>query len=99
MANFCQSGDPPRLTSMGTRDFSAQLVTLQSGIVLDITSSGFNTFGQRERGHVTARLTLGQALELESLLAAAIADADEVATENKQTRLWGCRGSSKGARA
>jgi hypothetical protein len=79
-----------RLTSMGNADFSAQLVSLRDGVVLDITASSYNTLGHRERGHVTARLTLNQAIELERLIGDTISAASEV-PDPRQAALWSSR--------
>jgi hypothetical protein len=78
------------LTSMGSADFSAQLVSLRDGVVLDITASSYNTFGYRERNHVTARLTLNQAIELARLIGDTISAASEV-PDPRQMALWGSR--------
>ena len=52
-----------RLHSMGTTDCSAQLVSLRDGVVLGIAASNYDAFGHHGRSHVTARLTLNQALK------------------------------------
>ena len=77
------TGASARLTSTGGTDFSAQIVSLRSGVVLDLQATTWTTTGHRERGHVTARLTLDQALELERLIASAIATASEFPTPGR----------------
>jgi hypothetical protein len=83
---------------MAGTDFSAQIVSLRSGVVLDLQTTTWTTTGHRERGHVTARLTLDQALELERLIADAITTASEV-PDTSQTALWGSRPRFRAGRA
>ena len=90
MDSYEQIVTSARLTSMGSADFSAQLVLLRDGVVLDVTASSYNTFGHRECGHVTARLTLNQAIELERLIGDTINAACEV-PDPRQMALWGSR--------
>jgi hypothetical protein len=96
MDSYEQIVTSARLTSMGSADFSAQLVLLRNGVVLDVTASSYNTFGHRECGQVTARLTLNQAIELERLIGDTISAACEV-PDPRQMALWGSRRTDRGA--
>jgi hypothetical protein len=99
MSGSAQCGISP--TTISSRDglFVAQIVALGTStkpVVIDLQTRAYNTFGAEERGHVTARLTLSDALALHGVLSEVIAGLSDV-PDHRQTSLWGSSRSRRRA--